>query len=104
MDAETSSPATRRRERARVQRPRLLVQSVADGEEDRRRLLAGLLERPARIEPKHFYDSQGSALYAAITRLAEYYPTRIEAHILATHRDSIAAQLPWRGQWIDLGC
>jgi dimethylhistidine N-methyltransferase len=104
MDAETSSPATRRRERSRIRRPRLLLQSVADGEEDRRRLLAGLLERPARIEPKHFYDSQGSALYAAITRLAEYYPTRIEAHILATHRDSIAAQLPSRGQWIDLGC
>jgi dimethylhistidine N-methyltransferase len=90
--------------RKRVGRARLLVQGVADAEDDRRRLLAGLLERPARIEPKHFYDAQGSALYAAITRLAEYYPTRTEALIMATHRDEIAAQLPSRGQWIDLGC
>ncbi len=90
--------------RARVLRPRLLVQSQADAEDDRRRLLAGLLERPARIEPKHFYDAQGSAIYAAITRLAEYYPTRLEARVLAAHRDEIVAQLPQRGQWIDLGC
>ena len=89
---------------ARLQRPRLVVQSAADVEEDRRRLLAGLLEIPARIEPKHFYDAQGSALYAAITRLDEYYPTRLEAQVLAAHRDEIAAALPRGGQWIDLGC
>jgi len=100
---ETShAPARTRRER--VRRARLVVQGVADAEEDRRRLLAGLLEMPARIEPKHFYDAQGSALYAAITRLAEYYPTRLEAQVLATHRDEIAEALPRGGQWIDLGC
>ncbi|HZP13201.1 MAG TPA: L-histidine N(alpha)-methyltransferase [Nevskiaceae bacterium] len=99
-----SSPLRARTRRPRISRPRLLVQSAADAEDDRRRLLAGLLERPARIEPKHFYDAQGSALYAAITRLAEYYPTRLEAHVLATHREEITAQLPQRGQWVDLGC
>jgi len=62
-----ASPALWRGRRC-VSRPRLLVPSVADAEDDRRRLLAGLLESPARIEPKHLYDPQGSALYAAITR------------------------------------
>lgn len=46
---------------------------------------AGLLRAQASVSPKFFYDLQGSRLFDAITELAEYYPTRIEAGILVTH-------------------
>jgi dimethylhistidine N-methyltransferase len=52
---------------------------------------AGLLQAQARVAPKFFYDLQGSRLFDAITELAEYYPTRTEAGILATHSQAIAA-------------
>ncbi len=105
-----TSPAARRRSRAlplqvrEAPRARIVVQHRADAEDERRRMLAALLERPARIDPKHFYDRQGSALYGAITRLQEYYPARVEAAILRRHRAAICAELPQRPQWIDLGC
>jgi len=51
----------------------------------------GLAVRPARLPPKFFYDALGSKLFDAITELPEYYPTRTEAGIFATHRDAIAA-------------
>ncbi len=67
-------------------------------------LLAGLLERPARIAPKFFYDAQGCALYGAICELQEYYPTRTERALLERHRAAIARHLPRGAQWVDLGC
>ncbi|HEX7157349.1 MAG TPA: L-histidine N(alpha)-methyltransferase [Burkholderiaceae bacterium] len=66
--------------------------------------LAGLLERPARIEPKHFYDAVGCALFEAICGLPEYYLTRTEARIFERHREEIMRELPERPQWVDLGC
>ena len=51
---------------------------------------AGLLLPHAAVAPKLFYDAQGSALFDAITALAEYYPTRTEAAILAEHGAAIA--------------
>ncbi|MDD2712474.1 MAG: L-histidine N(alpha)-methyltransferase [Simplicispira sp.] len=56
-------------------------------------LVAGLLARPAFISPKYFYDARGSALFEDITRLPEYYPTRTEQRIVATHGASLARQL-----------
>ena len=52
---------------------------------------AGLAARPARLPPKFFYDALGSKLFDAITELPEYYPTRTEAAIFASHGDAIAA-------------
>ena len=52
---------------------------------------AALLAQPARVPPKFFYDTLGSRLFDAITELPEYYPTRTEAAIFATHRAGIAA-------------
>ncbi|CAD5373643.1 Histidine N-alpha-methyltransferase [Rubrivivax sp. A210] len=52
---------------------------------------AGLLQVPARVSPKFFYDALGSCLFDAITELDEYYPTRTEAAILAHHGAAIAA-------------
>jgi len=52
---------------------------------------AGLTARPKTLPPKWFYDAHGSVLFDAITRLAEYYPTRCEAEVLAAHAEQIAA-------------
>ncbi len=53
-------------------------------------ILAGLAERPKRIEAKWLYDSRGSKLFEAITRLEEYYPTCTETAILRERAAEIA--------------
>jgi dimethylhistidine N-methyltransferase len=45
----------------------------------------GLGARPYQLSPKYFYDDLGSALFEAITRLPEYYLTRVERDLLATY-------------------
>lgn len=71
--------------------------------DERAEVLAGLLATPARISPKFFYDELGCALYGAICRLPEYYPTRTEMAIFREHRDGIAAALGKGRQFVDLG-
>ncbi len=44
----------------------------------RQEVIAGLTHEPKFISPKYFYDERGSALFEAITRLPEYYLTRVE--------------------------
>lgn len=40
------------------------------------------------LEPRFFYDSEGSVIFEEITQLEEYYPTRSEASILQDkHRE-----------------
>jgi L-histidine N-alpha-methyltransferase len=51
---------------------------------------AGLGATRKSLPPKWFYDARGSQLFEAITRLPEYYPTRVERAILAEHADEIA--------------
>jgi L-histidine N-alpha-methyltransferase len=53
--------------------------------------LAGLTASPKTLPPKWFYDERGSQLFEKITELPEYYPTRAEREILATHAADIAA-------------
>ena len=58
----------------------------------------------ARIPARFLYDELGSRLFDAITSLPEYYPTRTEAQIFATHLPAIAAAAPVTGcTLIDLG-
>lgn len=45
----------------------------------------GLRAPAAHVSPKFFYDALGSRLFDAITETAEYYPTRTEAALMATH-------------------
>jgi L-histidine Nalpha-methyltransferase len=45
-------------------------------------VLDGLTRPLKEIPPKHFYDTDGSRLFEAITTLPEYYPTRTERAIL----------------------
>ncbi len=69
----------------------------------RRELAAGLAQPAAQIAPKFFYDRLGSALFAAICQLEEYYPTRTERAVLADCRDELATLAGTRRTLIDLG-
>ena len=66
-------------------------------------LIAGLLQTPARIAPKFFYDALGSRLFDAITELPEYYPTRTEAAVFAQHGAEMARHVPEGAVLVDLG-
>ena len=45
-------------------------------------VLEGLAQEPKAVPARWLYDDAGSALFEAITRLPEYYPTRAETSIL----------------------
>jgi dimethylhistidine N-methyltransferase len=82
----------------------LLVNRLAfDPEGERRELVAGLLRDPATIAPKYFYDELGCALYGAICRLPEYYPTRTEVALFQAQRGEIASAIGPGRQFVDLG-
>ena len=70
---------------------------------DRQELIDGLLQVPARIAPKYFYDVRGSALFEEITRLAEYYPTRTEAAVMQAHGTDILQKVGAGGTVIEFG-
>ncbi|MBC7204059.1 MAG: L-histidine N(alpha)-methyltransferase, partial [Pusillimonas sp.] len=53
--------------------------SAQHSENTRQEIISGLTADPAHISPKYLYDELGSRLFAAITALPEYYPTRTEA-------------------------
>jgi dimethylhistidine N-methyltransferase len=52
----------------------------------------GLTSRPKQLPAWLFYDEAGSRLFDAITELPEYYLTRTERGILATHAAEMTAQ------------
>jgi len=83
--------------------PRFIERHVADAAAERRAIEAGLLQRPAHASPKYFYDRLGSHLFEAITELPEYYPTRTEAAIFATHGAAMARRIGAGATLIDLG-
>ena len=66
-------------------------------------LLSGLRASPPRVSPRWFYDALGSALFDAITRLDEYYPTRCELEILDAHAARLGARLPSGLAVVELG-
>ena len=82
---------------------RLIEVGRASPDAARTELLAGLTAQPAAIPPKYFYDALGSRLFAAITALPEYYPTRTEAAIFAGHAADMARHLPLTDTLVDLG-
>jgi L-histidine Nalpha-methyltransferase len=69
----------------------------------RAELAAGLLRQPAQIAPKFLYDALGSRLFAAITELPEYYPTRTERSIFESHAPAIAEAAGVGRTLVDLG-
>jgi dimethylhistidine N-methyltransferase len=66
-------------------------------------LIAGLLAPQATTSPKYLYDALGSKLFEAICELPEYYLTRTEAAIFASHAAEIAASVGAGATLIDLG-
>lgn len=66
-------------------------------------ITAGLDADHATISPKFLYDELGSHLFEAICELDEYYPTRTEAAIFATHAAEIAQAVGAGCTMIDLG-
>ncbi|MBB5156929.1 L-histidine N(alpha)-methyltransferase [Saccharopolyspora phatthalungensis] len=56
-----------------------------------------LRESPPRIPPHFGYDALGSELFEEITKLPDYYLTRVEDGLLQRHVDAIADELgtPW---------
>jgi len=83
--------------------PRFIQFHLANAATERADIEAGLLAEPARAAPKYFYDRLGSHLFEAITELPEYYPTRTEAAIFATHGAAIASRIGAGAALIDLG-
>lgn len=63
----------------------------------------GLLATAKILPPKYFYDQRGSELFEQITRLPEYYPTRLEHRILSASADRIVATAPGLTSLVELG-
>jgi len=84
-------------------KPQLIQLYQADPAAIRAELLAGLAAPVATIAPKYLYDALGARLFAAITELPEYYPTRTEAAIFAAHAEDMARCLPAFASLVDLG-
>jgi dimethylhistidine N-methyltransferase len=62
------------------------------------------LSRPQKsLPPKYFYDRDGSALFEAICRLPEYYPTRAEMAIMERHACDMARSLAGCNTLIEYG-
>ena len=83
--------------------PRFLQNTGIDPADERAAAQAALLCDPASAAPKFFYDQLGSHLFEAITELPEYYPTRTEASIFASHAAAIARHIGADATLIDLG-
>lgn len=83
--------------------PRLIQIAHDDPAAIRAELLAGLNAPTATVSPKYLYDALGSRLFAAITELPEYYPTRTEAGIFTQDMAAMAAALGPVATLVDLG-
>ncbi len=104
MNGKTATPGTFGPATAAPRQPRLVTIPQAPGFDAVEELRRGLLTPIAAIPPRFFYDDLGSRLFAAITALPEYYPTRTEAELLVTHLPAIHAATGLRNcTLIDLG-
>ena len=83
--------------------PRVIQVYREDHAALRRELTQGLMQAQAHCSPKFLYDALGSRLFEAITELPEYYPTRTEAALFASHGQEIAQALPKGATFLDLG-
>jgi dimethylhistidine N-methyltransferase len=63
----------------------------------------GLFGRERTLPAELLYDDRGSALFVAITRLPEYYLTRIERALLEEHADEIITRTGRPGLVVELG-
>jgi dimethylhistidine N-methyltransferase len=82
---------------------RILDRSEARTVDERSLVVEGLRATPPTVAPRYFYDELGCALYGAICRLPEYYPTRTEIALFQEHRAEIAEAVGRGRQLVDLG-
>jgi L-histidine Nalpha-methyltransferase len=75
----------------------------AEGAEMAHEVRLGLKAKPKELAPKYFYDERGSQLFARITELPEYYPTRAERTILSTRSGEILAAAGGPRTLVELG-
>lgn len=66
-------------------------------------VVAGLSKSPKEIASKFFYDERGSELFARITELDEYYPTRTEMKLLRMIGGDLQRLVPKSAQLIEFG-
>ncbi len=64
---------------------------------------AGLTAERKHLGSMYFYDELGSSLFEAITRLPEYYLTRVERDLLATYSREIVDRLGGPLRLLELG-
>ena len=69
-------------------------QTILDGLKD---------DNQKKIDSKFFYNEYGSHLFEEITKLDEYYPTRIELNILENYNKTINNFLPRNASIIEFG-
>lgn len=70
---------------------------------DRAEILEGLMAPEKSINPKFFYDEQGSKLFDRICDLDEYYQTRTESKILSQYQSEISRAVGANVQLVELG-
>ncbi|MBF5004498.1 L-histidine N(alpha)-methyltransferase [Diaphorobacter caeni] len=58
-----------------------------------RSITEGLMRAKPVISPTYFYDERGSELFEQITRLPEYYLTRVERSIVQRHGEAITQSI-----------
>ena len=66
-------------------------------------VVAGLSAREKTLPPKYFYDATGSALFEAICRTPEYYPTRVETALLQQFALEITAGISEGAVLVEFG-
>ena len=82
---------------------RIVDLSGAARRDERAEVVERLLASPASIAPRWFYDDLGCALYGAICRLPEYYPTRTEVALFREHRAQITKAVGPVRQFVQSG-
>jgi dimethylhistidine N-methyltransferase len=65
--------------------------------------IAGLSDNPKRLQPKYFYDAEGSRLFEQITETPEYYPTRCEMQALRSYGKDVVALIPKDAALVEFG-
>jgi dimethylhistidine N-methyltransferase len=66
-------------------------------------VLEGLSRPQKALAPKYFYDEAGSALFEAICRTPEYYPTRVETALLAEVARDLATRIEVGAALVEFG-
>lgn len=66
-------------------------------------VITGLSAAQKSIPARWFYDHRGSQLFEDITRLPEYYPTRVETALLRDHAGDIAAIVGTGSAIVEIG-